>query len=126
MSVEIGHHTDEERLDLTLEGNLDLTLASGLLRACELVDERIRTCVIDCTRVTRVFDSGLGLMLLLLDRLEAAGVALIMLGEIPGLRINPALFDDMPAAPAVGRVAVPSMAARARREGTLARAAAAS
>lgn len=95
MGIEIGHHPDEERLDLTLEGNLDLTLTGGMLQACELVDARIRTCVIDCTRVTRVFDSGRGLLMQLFDRLESVGAVLIMLGDIPGLRINPAILDDV-------------------------------
>jgi anti-anti-sigma regulatory factor len=121
MGIEIGHHADEERLDLTLEGRLDLTLASGLLQACELIDSRIRTCVIDCTRVTRVFDSGKGLLMQLFDRLEKAGVALIMLGEIPGLRINPALLDDAPAATPMAGARTAQLAARRSRDGSAAR-----
>lgn len=116
MGIEIGHHADEERLDLTLEGHLDLTLASGLLQACELVDSRINTCVIDCTRVTRVFDSGKGLLMQLFDRLEKAGVALIMLGEIPGLRINPALLDEALAATPVAATRTAQPAARRSRD----------
>jgi anti-anti-sigma regulatory factor len=85
MGMEIGHYPDEDRLDLTIGGNLDLTLTPEVLRACELVDRRLRFCVIDSTRITRVFDSGIALMLLLIDRLRAAGVELIVLGVIPGL-----------------------------------------
>jgi anti-anti-sigma regulatory factor len=85
MGIEIGHYPDEDRLDLTVEGNLDLTLTGEILRVCSLIDRRVRVCVIDSTRILRVFDSGLGLMMLLLEKLKAFGVTLIMIGEIPGL-----------------------------------------
>lgn len=85
MGIEIGHYPDEDRLDLTVEGNLDLTLTGEILRVCNLIDRRVRVCVIDSTRILRVFDSGLGLMMLLLEKLKAFGVTLIMIGEIPGL-----------------------------------------
>jgi len=85
MGIEIGHHPDEERLDLTIEGNLDLRLAEDILRACNLVDGRISLCVIDSTRIGRVFDSGIGLLMLLCERLKAGDVTLVLVGEIPGL-----------------------------------------
>lgn len=85
MGIAIDLHPDEDRLDLTMEGNLDLTLTGEILRVCSLIDRRVRICVIDSTRIGRVFDSGIGLMMLLFDRLRAAGVTLVMIGEIPGL-----------------------------------------
>jgi hypothetical protein len=38
--------------------------------------------------VTRVFDSGLALMLMLVERLKQYSVRLILLGEVPGLHID--------------------------------------
>ncbi len=95
MGITIGHYPEEERLDLTVEGNLDLTLAGGILEACEIVDEGISTCVIDSTRVVRVFDSGLGLLMMLRDRLASLGVSLILIGDIPGLSARNALRVDV-------------------------------
>lgn len=85
MGIEIGHYPEEARIDLTLEGNLDLTLSAGILFACSLVDRRVEFCAIDATRIVRVFDSGIGLLMLLFDRLRDAGVTPILVGELPGL-----------------------------------------
>jgi anti-anti-sigma regulatory factor len=85
MGIQIGHYPDEDRLDLTVEGNLDLTLTGGILEACEIVDQGVSTCIVDATRVARVFDSGIGLLMILCEKLSRSGVALIVIGEIPGL-----------------------------------------
>jgi hypothetical protein len=106
MGIVIGHYPDEERLDLTLEGNLDLTLCRDLLGICDLVDDRVNLCVIDATRVMRIFDSGIGLLMMLFDRLQAAGVTLIMLGDISGMpeSVTARLHRPVPGA---GRPRVP-------------------
>jgi anti-anti-sigma regulatory factor len=85
MGIEIDHYPDEERIDLTLRGNLDLTLTGEILDVCRLVERQVSTCVIDSTRVERVFDSGIGLLMMLSERLQAADATLILIGEIPGL-----------------------------------------
>lgn len=87
MGIEIGRYPDEDRLDLTVEGNLDLTLTGEILRICGLIDRDLQVCVIDSTRIARVFDSGVGLMMMLFERLKAFGVTPIMIGEIPGLPV---------------------------------------
>ena len=86
MTLDVTFYPDEERLDLTVEGNLDLTLTSQMLIACEYVNDRLLTCVIDATRVTRVFDSGLALLMLLASRLAQFRASLIVIGDVPGLR----------------------------------------
>jgi ABC-type transporter Mla MlaB component len=85
MGIEIGHYPEEERLDLTLEGNLDLTLSAEILHVCSLVDRRVTLCAIDATRIVRVFDSGIGLLMLLFDRFRVVGVTPVLIGEIPGM-----------------------------------------
>ena len=88
MGIYWSHYPEEDRLDLTLEGNLDLTLTRQLKEACLFVDERLQTCIIDCTRVARVFDSGKGLLLSLLKRLAQFRVRLVIIGEPPGLQLS--------------------------------------
>jgi ABC-type transporter Mla MlaB component len=88
MGLKVAHHREENRLDLTLEDDLDLTLMEQILDAYQAIDAELQTCVIDCTRVTRVFDSGLALVLMLVEKLKKYGVRLIMLGEVPGLYID--------------------------------------
>lgn len=91
MGIQIGHYAEEDRLDITVEGNLDLTLTSGILEACAIVEKGVSTCIIDATRVARVFDSGMGLLMMLCGMLSRFGVALIVIGEIPGLPLVDAI-----------------------------------
>lgn len=88
MSLRVAHYMEENRLDLTVEDVLDLTLMKQVLDAFQVIDDQLEICVIDCTRVTRVFDSGLALMLMLVERLKQYSVRLILLGEVPGLHID--------------------------------------
>ena len=44
-----SHYPEEDRLDLIIEENLDLTLTRQILEACQFVDHGLITCVIDCT-----------------------------------------------------------------------------
>ncbi len=88
MSMCVSHYPEEDRLDLIIEENLDLTLTRQILEACRIVDHGLITCVIDCTRITRVFDSGLALLILLSEKLREFGVRLVVIGEIPGLSVS--------------------------------------
>ena len=81
MGIYVAHYQDEHRLDVTVEDNLDLTLTQSFMEASRFVDEQLETCVIDCTRVRRVFDSGLALLLMLVEKLNKFRVRLILLGE---------------------------------------------
>jgi anti-anti-sigma regulatory factor len=97
MGIEIVHHAGAGRLKLTLAGNLDLTLTQGILRACGLIDRGVTVCVIDVSAIERVFDSGIGLLMLLASRLEAHRVRTITIGEIPGLPASAARLSGLPA-----------------------------
>lgn len=83
--MNIAYHAEESRLDITLEERLDLTQTREILKAHDYIDDRLMTCVIDCTRVVRVFDSGKALILMLLQRLARFGVRLVVIGEPSGL-----------------------------------------
>jgi hypothetical protein len=89
MTIFMSHYPDEDRLDLTFTDNLDLTLARQILEACEYVDSHLMTCVIDTTRVVRVFDSGVALLKLLMQKLTQFHVRLVVVGEITGLGLDP-------------------------------------
>ena len=70
MGIQVAYYQEEDRLDLIVEDNLDLTLTRQILEACQFIDERLLTCVIDCSGVVRIFDSGLALLMLLLKKLR--------------------------------------------------------
>jgi len=85
MTMNIAYHSEEGRLDIILAENLDLTQTRQMLQAQGHIDDQLQTCIIDCTQVGRVFDSGKALMLMLFERLAQFQVRLVMIGELPGL-----------------------------------------
>ena len=85
MAMSVAYHAEEGRLDITLAENLDLSQTREILKAQEFIDNQLQTCVIDCTRVGQVFDSGKALMMMLLEKLARFRVRLVMVGEIAGI-----------------------------------------
>jgi anti-anti-sigma regulatory factor len=88
MSLDVAHYPEEDRLDITIEGNLDLTLTSQILEVFKVIDAGLAICVIDATRVTQVFDSGLAVLMLLMNRLAQFRVSLVIVGNIAGFKLN--------------------------------------
>jgi ABC-type transporter Mla MlaB component len=77
---------EEERLDLSFEGNLDLRLAMEICDICKHVSPRLQSCIIDLHRVERVFDSGLALLQMLCARLQRCGTLVLVLSDDPEVR----------------------------------------
>ena len=82
MGMDISYVLEESRLDITVRGNLDLTLTRQILAACDQVNHHLKCCVIDCRGVVQVFDSGLAVLMLLRQKLQAFEVNLIIIGDI--------------------------------------------
>lgn len=95
MSVEVIHDTERNKLELVISGNLDLSVAFHLFGACAYVDERLQTCVIDITQVSRVFDSGVALILVMLKRMQKFQVQLVIVGDIPALYLSDSSIDNI-------------------------------
>ena len=85
MAMSVAYHAEEGRLDITIAENLDLSQTREILKAQGFIDDQLQTCVIDCTRVGQVFDSGKALMLMLFEKLARFRVRLVMIGEIAGI-----------------------------------------
>ncbi|MEJ2593340.1 MAG: hypothetical protein P8178_18470 [Candidatus Thiodiazotropha sp.] len=85
MAMIVAYHADEGRLDITIAENFDLSQTREILKAQGFIDDQLQTCVIDCTRVKQVFDSGKALMLMLLEKLARFRVRLVMIGELAGV-----------------------------------------
>ncbi|WP_275096681.1 hypothetical protein [Sedimenticola hydrogenitrophicus] len=85
MGMDISYILHGEGLQITVDGNLDLTLTRPMLGVCAQVDDRLLVCVIDCSRVIRVFDSGRALLMLLTQKLQAFEVKVIVIGDIPAV-----------------------------------------
>lgn len=73
----------EERLDLAFEGDLDLTLSEEICRIFAELPADLQTCILDLTRLDRVFDSGLALLWMLNERLQQLGARVVVLSDRP-------------------------------------------
>ncbi|MEJ2619423.1 MAG: hypothetical protein P8163_04010 [Candidatus Thiodiazotropha sp.] len=82
MGLQLSYCAEEERLDLMVTEDLDQSLACQIMQACNYVNDQLLTCVIDCTRVQRIHDSGRILLDYLIRILESYCVRLIVLGAV--------------------------------------------
>jgi ABC-type transporter Mla MlaB component len=81
MSVQINFIPDEKRLDLSFDGNLDVTVWQDVCDSCRRVSPEVRACIVDLTRVERVFDSGVALLAMLSRRLRSVGATIVFLSD---------------------------------------------
>ncbi len=86
MSVSISFTPDERRLEISFEGNLDVTVWLEVCNAFRCVPPNLKACIVDLTRVECVFDSGMALLVLLYQRLRAVGVMVIFLSDNADVR----------------------------------------
>ncbi|MGQ9659461.1 MAG: STAS domain-containing protein [Thermochromatium sp.] len=75
----------EDRLDLSFAGDLDLTITDEVFQVFAAIPTNLQTCVIDLTRLDRVFDSGLALLWMLNERLRHIGARVVVLSDHPEL-----------------------------------------
>lgn len=76
----------EDRLDLLFHGDLDLTLSEDVCQIFANIPVGLRTCIMDMTRLDRVFDSGLALMWMLNEQLRRIGATVVVLSDHPELQ----------------------------------------
>jgi ABC-type transporter Mla MlaB component len=76
----------EDRLDLLFHGDLDLTISEDACRVFADIPVGLRTCIMDLTRLDRVFDSGLALLWMLNERLQRIGATVVVLSDHPELQ----------------------------------------
>lgn len=76
----------EDRLDLLFHGDLDLTISEDACRVFADIPVGLRTCIMDLTRLDRIFDSGLALLWMLNERLRRIGATVVILSDHPELQ----------------------------------------
>jgi ABC-type transporter Mla MlaB component len=101
MSVRVSFVPKEDRLDLCFEGNLDFTVSHELCGIGAHIPASLRTCVMDLTRVQRVFDSGIALLRMLSGKLSRVGASVVVLSDHPDVRRQiPLILGPQPVVPA--------------------------
>ena len=86
MPVHVAYIEEESRLDLSFEGNLDVSVSRDIFGICRRVSSDLVTCIIDLSAVGRLFDSGVGLLQMLHKRLSEFGVTIVILSDHPEIR----------------------------------------
>jgi ABC-type transporter Mla MlaB component len=86
----------EDRLDLSFDGDLDLTITEDVCQVSALIPATLRTCIMDLTRLERVFDSGIALLWMLNERLQHIGATVVVLSDHPEiLRRIPRIMSNV-------------------------------
>lgn len=84
MTMEVSAERHVARL--RFEGRLDISLAPQVWRACASATSVYDVYVVDLTEVDEVFDSGLGLLILLCNRIHAVGGRVQLIAHQPEIR----------------------------------------
>ena len=81
MPVSIRFIQDEDRLDLSFAGNLDVTVWQDVCRVCRENPPYLKTCIVDLTGVRQMFDSGLAILGYLYRHMSGFGATVIFLSD---------------------------------------------
>jgi anti-anti-sigma regulatory factor len=86
MPLHVSHIPQENRLDLVVQGNLDVSISQDFCDLCEGAPSDLKCCVIDLTGVNHLFDSGVALLQKLYRRLVEIGAIVVILSDHPEIR----------------------------------------
>ena len=81
MSVSVSYAPREAMLNLRFDGNLDVSATMPVCDLCKRVPRGMERCVLDLSRVERVFDSGVALLQMLYRRLARRGAEVLVIGN---------------------------------------------
>ena len=81
MPVHASYIKEEDRLDLSFDGNLDLSVSQDICDVCRYASPNLKSCIIDLSGVERLFDSGVALLQMLYRRLNALGTIVVILSD---------------------------------------------
>lgn len=86
MSMHTSYIEEEARLDLSFEGNLDVTVSRDVWRICQRKAKGLKSCIVDLSKVERVFHSGAAILQMLYRRLSALGTTVVFVSDRPDIR----------------------------------------
>lgn len=99
MSLYVSYIAEEQRLDLTFDGNLDVSVSQDVCAICKRVSSSLRSCIIDLSGVERLFDSGVALLQMLYRRLNELGTTVVILSDRPEFREQIPVIARKPSSP---------------------------
>jgi ABC-type transporter Mla MlaB component len=81
MSLSVSYAPQQAVLNLRFDGNLDVSAAMPVCDLCKRVPKDMERCVLDLSRVERVFDSGFALLQMLYRRLARRPTEILVVGN---------------------------------------------
>lgn len=81
MPMHVSYIRDEDRLDLSFSGNLDISLSQDICDLCRQLRPDLKVCIIDLYESERLFDSGVDLLQLLHYFLVEMGTTVVILSD---------------------------------------------
>jgi hypothetical protein len=99
MPVRISYIREEDRLDLTFLGNVDITISQDVCDICRQLRPYLKVCIMDLTHADRLFDSGVALLQLLHCYLTDMGLTVVILADCPEMRARIAEITRRPRHP---------------------------
>ena len=81
MSVYASYIEEEDRLDLSFDGNLDVSVSRDVCDICKRVAAGLKSCIVDLSAVERIFDSGVAMLQMLYRRMTALGATVVFLSD---------------------------------------------
>jgi hypothetical protein len=97
--VQISYIREEDRLDLTFLGNVDITIAQDVCDICRQLRPYLAVCIIDLAHADRLFDSGVALLQLLHCYMTDMGLTVVILADSPEMRARIAEITRRPRHP---------------------------
>lgn len=86
MSVHASYIEEEDRLDLSFEGNLDVSVSRDVCDICRQAAGGLQSCIVDLSNVDRMFDSGAAILQMLYRRMRSLGTTVVFLSDRPDIR----------------------------------------
>jgi hypothetical protein len=81
MPLQSRYIDDEQRLDVIVQGNLDISLSQEICDICRRAAPGLRACIVDLSDAGRIFDSGVALLQMLHRKLSALGATTVILSD---------------------------------------------
>ena len=85
MPLHASYIEEEDRLDLSFEGNLDVSLSRDVCDICRQA-RGLKSCIVDLSNVERMFDSGAAILQMLYRRMCSLGTTVVFLSDRPDIR----------------------------------------
>lgn len=104
MSMHASYVAEEDRLNLSFEGNLDVTVSRDVCNICQRVAAGLKSCIVDLSNVERIFDSGVAMLQMLYRRMSATGTSVVFVSDRPDiLKWMPIITGTPQPTPSVAR-----------------------